>query len=98
MPATVWMRHPTLPPEQLIEVPEISIPHHQAAGWEITDAPAKPQPAPRKAAAAEEAAPPQEAANESAAQANAAEGPAADAEAPTPPKRPRKTAPKAEES
>lgn len=47
--ATVWMRHPSLPAEQLIEVPESSVPHHQAAGWELTEAP-PPKPAPSTAA------------------------------------------------
>lgn len=101
MADTVWMRHPSLPPEQLVEVPEISIPHHQAAGWEIAEAPAAPKPALRKSAATEEAAtPPQEADGHSAASADVPEDRAPDAEAGTAaaPKRPRKTALKAEES
>jgi len=34
--ARVTMTHPDLA-EQLIEVDEMSVPHHQAAGWEITE-------------------------------------------------------------
>lgn len=36
---TVWMQHPQLPRDQLIEVPESSVPHHRAAGWQVVDAP-----------------------------------------------------------
>jgi hypothetical protein len=41
----VTMRHPTLPPTQTITVTQRSVPHHQAAGWEVVvDVPAtKPQ-------------------------------------------------------
>jgi hypothetical protein len=31
---TVIMRHPTLPPEQEIEVDAGAVPHHAAAGWQ----------------------------------------------------------------
>ncbi|MFG2515963.1 hypothetical protein [Streptomyces sp. NPDC048584] len=34
--ATVTMTHPDLP-EQRIVVDELSVPHHQAAGWQITE-------------------------------------------------------------
>lgn len=98
MAATVWMRHPTLPPEQLVEVPEISVPHHQAAGWEVTEAPAPPKPPARKAAAAEEPVPPQEPDGDGEAPADNPGDPASAAESATTPKRPRKTALKAEES
>lgn len=92
MAGTVWMRHPSLPPEQLIQVPEVSVPHHQAAGWEVTDAPAKPKPAPRKTGPAPEsaAAPLSDADSEPAPADDATEDPAPDAEAATPPKRTRK--------
>ncbi|WP_329214797.1 hypothetical protein OG352_05190 [Streptomyces sp. NBC_01485] len=101
MAATVWMRHPNLPPEQLIQVPESSIPHHQAGGWEVTEAPPKPKSAPRKAAESADSvplAPQPEADGESVVLDDAPEDPAPDAEAATAPKRPRKTTPKAEES
>jgi hypothetical protein len=42
--STVWMAHPDLPPEQIIEVDEVSVPHHGASGWVVTD---PPPPAPR---------------------------------------------------
>lgn len=100
MAATVWMRHPSLPPEQLIQVPEVSVAHHQAAGWEVTDAPAKPKPAPRKTVSApvSAAAPLPDADGESAAADDATEDPAPDAEAATPPKRTRKASHQAQES
>lgn len=47
MSAAVWMRHPELPPDQLIQVDEVSVPHHRAAGWVVTTAPPAP-PAPPK--------------------------------------------------
>ncbi|HEY6116225.1 MAG TPA: hypothetical protein VI172_09730 [Candidatus Dormibacteraeota bacterium] len=31
--STVVMRHPSLPPEQEIEVDEQAVPHHANAGW-----------------------------------------------------------------
>lgn len=100
MAATVWMRHPNLPPEQLIQVPQVSVAHHQAAGWEVTDAPPKPKPTPRKAEAAvpNAAAPLPDADGESAAAGDATEDPAPDAEAATPPKRTRKASHQAQES
>jgi hypothetical protein len=93
MAATVWMRHPNLPPEQLIQVPETSVPHHQAAGWEVTEPPApKPKPSPaletsgeaRTAGALEDG--------------GAPEDPAPQAEAATKPKRTRRASTEAEES
>lgn len=36
--STVVMRHPTLPPEQEIEVDEGAVPHHTGAGWQIVPA------------------------------------------------------------
>jgi hypothetical protein len=82
--STVWMRHPDLPQDQLIQVSESSAPHHQAAGWEITDPPTPPaRPAPRTAAEAPAA--------------DATEDPAPEGEAAPAPRR-RKTTPKAEES
>lgn len=89
MAAMVWMRHPTLPPEQLIQVPETSIPHHQAAGWEITEEPApKPKLPPVSEAGAVGALE----------DAGAPEDPAPDAEAATKPKRTRRATTEAEES
>lgn len=41
--STVWMRHPDLPPEQLIAVDEASVPHHRSAGWVVTTAPTTPK-------------------------------------------------------
>jgi hypothetical protein len=32
------MRHPTLPPEQEIEVDEGAVPHHAGAGWQVVPA------------------------------------------------------------
>ncbi|MEU3281771.1 hypothetical protein [Streptomyces antibioticus] len=75
MAATVWMRHPALPSEQLIQVPETSVPHHQAAGWEVTEPPA---PKPKPAAAVEASA------------ADAPEDPAPDEAAATKPTRKRR--------
>jgi hypothetical protein len=92
MAATVWMRHPTLPPEQLVEVPEKSVPHHQAAGWEIAEAPA-PKPKLLPAPGSADEVPVAGALAESA----ASEDPAPDAEAATKPKRMRR-APETEES
>jgi hypothetical protein len=37
--SAVWMRHPELPDDQLIEVDPLQVPHHAAAGWVKTDAP-----------------------------------------------------------
>lgn len=42
--AGVWMRHPDLPEDQLIEAAEQQVPHYQSSGWEVTDAPQKPAP------------------------------------------------------
>ncbi|WP_228915906.1 hypothetical protein [Streptomyces sp. DH20] len=36
--ARVTMTHPDLP-EQPIEVDEASVPHHQAAGWQVAENP-----------------------------------------------------------
>lgn len=36
--ARVTMTHPDLP-EQPIEVDEASVPHHQAAGWQVAETP-----------------------------------------------------------
>lgn len=36
--STVIMRHPTLPPEQEIEVDEGAVPHHAGAGWQVVPA------------------------------------------------------------
>ncbi|MGW0821835.1 hypothetical protein [Streptomyces sp. NPDC002845] len=33
----VTMTHPSLPADQRIEVDEVSVPHHQAAGWQIVE-------------------------------------------------------------
>ncbi len=33
----VVMEHPDLPDQQ-IEVDEVSVPHHQAAGWQVVEA------------------------------------------------------------
>jgi hypothetical protein len=41
------MRHSDLPPDQLVQVDDLAVPHHQAAGWEVVEAP-KPGPAPRR--------------------------------------------------
>ncbi|MEH0442444.1 MULTISPECIES: hypothetical protein [unclassified Streptomyces] len=101
MAATVWMRHPSLPADQLIQVPEVSLPHHQAAGWEVTEAPARPKLAPRNVEDAVPNAPaslPQDAGGEVAAADDTPEDPAPDAEAAAAPKRTRKTATKAEEN
>ncbi|SMF86126.1 hypothetical protein [Streptomyces sp. Amel2xC10] len=93
MAATVWMRHPTLPPEQLIEVPERAVPHHQAAGWEIAEPPApKPKLPPAHVPTRDGAAP-----------AGALEGapledPAPDEAAATRPRRTRRASTEAEES
>lgn len=45
----VRMTHPDLP-EQPIEVDEMSVPHHQAAGWQVADDQPQlpPAPAPRR--------------------------------------------------
>ena len=32
------MRHPTLPPEQEIEVDPDAVPHHAGAGWQVVPA------------------------------------------------------------
>lgn len=40
---TVRLMHPDLPPEQVIDVPDLSAPHYRAAGW--VDAP-EPEPQP----------------------------------------------------
>ncbi|WP_435643362.1 hypothetical protein ACR9VJ_18110 [Streptomyces sp. H49] len=37
----VTMRHPDL--EQQIEVPEASVPHYRASGWQVADAPTEPK-------------------------------------------------------
>lgn len=37
-----WIEHPTMP-GRVIEVPELSVPHHRAAGWQVVEAPAKPR-------------------------------------------------------
>lgn len=39
---TTWMKHPKLPPDQLIEVDDASVPHHRSAGWTVTEAPPPP--------------------------------------------------------
>ncbi len=40
----VVMEHPDLPDQQ-IQVDEVSVPHHQAAGWQVvTELPAQPTP------------------------------------------------------
>ncbi|MFJ6729990.1 hypothetical protein ACIQPQ_34335 [Streptomyces sp. NPDC091281] len=82
----VWMRHPSLPPEQLIEVPEKSVPHHQSAGWEITEPPApKPKlPPPTVPGVAEHKA------AEDEPEGAASEDPAPEAEAATKPRRARR--------
>lgn len=41
---SAWMRHPDLPETQLIQVDDLAVPHHQAAGWAVAD---PPPPAPR---------------------------------------------------
>lgn len=41
---TTWMRHPQLPSDQLIEVDDMSVPHHRSAGWTVTTAPPPPRP------------------------------------------------------
>jgi hypothetical protein len=55
--AGVWMKHPDLPPEQMIEVQEQSVPHYQAAGWSVTDAPVKPARKPAPVVGADESVP-----------------------------------------
>ncbi|MFE9923270.1 hypothetical protein ACFYQA_17295 [Streptomyces sp. NPDC005774] len=46
--AAVRMTHPDLP-EQPIEVDELSVPHHQAAGWQVAeDLPQEPKPTARR--------------------------------------------------
>lgn len=42
--SAVWMRHPTLPRDQLIEVTEDAVAHHRRSGWEICDPPAEQEP------------------------------------------------------
>jgi hypothetical protein len=44
---SAWMRHPDLPADQLIQVDDLAVPHHQGAGWEIAEAP-KSGPQPRR--------------------------------------------------
>ncbi|MFI6249048.1 hypothetical protein [Streptomyces sp. NPDC051016] len=88
--ASVWMKHPTLPHNKPITVPESAVPHHQAAGWEVTDAPPpKPRPKPRAAdTPPQDIEPPAEAAAPELGE--AAEDPAPEAEADPKPKRTRK--------
>lgn len=49
------MRHPDLPPGQLIEVDEASVPHHRGAGWVVADAPPPPVSEPEAETAPENA-------------------------------------------
>lgn len=71
--STVWMKHPDLPDAPPVEVDSLSVPHHQAAGWEPAPAPARgpivrmkpptglppePQPAPVQDEAGQPAEPP----------------------------------------
>lgn len=37
-----WIEHPTMP-GRLVEVSELSVPHHRAAGWQVVEAPVKPK-------------------------------------------------------
>lgn len=56
--SSVTMRHPSLPKDQLVEVPESAVPHHRAAGWEVVDdTPASPKPPAPAEASAEPTAP-----------------------------------------
>lgn len=68
MSARVWMRHPDLPDDQLIQVDRLQVPHYGSAGWVETEAPAPklrakvpsaPDPAAATPDAADEAATPQ---------------------------------------
>lgn len=36
---STWMKHPNLPGDQLIQVPDDAVPGHHRSGWEITDPP-----------------------------------------------------------
>lgn len=60
--STVTLRHPSLPPEQEIEVPKDAMPHYTAAGWQLVPSEELEQRAARKAQAAAEAAAAEEAA------------------------------------
>ncbi|MFF0597923.1 hypothetical protein [Streptomyces antibioticus] len=93
MAATVWMRHPGLPPEQLVEVPERAVPHHQAAGWETVEPPA-PEPKLPPAPARVTAGPAAGALEEGA----LPEDPAPDEAAAIKPRRTRRASTEAEES
>lgn len=39
---SAWIEHPDLP-GQRVEVADQSVPHYRAAGWQVTDAPPKPE-------------------------------------------------------
>lgn len=62
MSDTVIMRHPTLPADQEIEVPQDSVPHYTGAGWQMVPAEELEHRAALKAQAEAEAAAAEEAA------------------------------------
>lgn len=50
-----WMKHPKLPEDQLIHVPDDAVEGNRRAGWEVTEAPPEPTAADFETAAADTA-------------------------------------------